>query len=104
MRADLGGEFWNYIIGGVVGAIVGGITAALNGEDVAGIITSSVASAASGLVAASGLGLIAQASVSASISVVSDFANQTVDIVQKDGNIIADYNISQTVSLWNIAR
>lgn len=95
MRADNGGEFWNFIIGGVVGAVVGGVVAALNGEDTAGIVIGALAGAASGVVAASGLGLIAQAGISAAISATADVANQTVDIVQSNGTF-EEYDILQT--------
>jgi len=97
MRKDNGGKFWNFIIGGVVGAVVGGVVAALNGEDTAGIIIGALSGAASGVVAATGLGWLAQAGVSAGISAIADFANQTVDIVQ-DGGTIFDYNIGQTLN------
>ena len=104
MRVDGDGEFWNYIIGGVVGAVAGGITAALNGEDAIGIIISSLSGAASGVVAASGLGLIAQAGVSAGISAIADFSNQTANILQEGGNFVSDYDIIQTVeeSFWGL--
>jgi len=96
MRVDEDGEFWNFIIGGVVGAIAGGVVAALNGEDLAGIIIGTFAGAASGVVAATGLGLFAQAGVSAGISALADFANQTVDILL-NGGTFADYNVGQTL-------
>ena len=96
MRADKDGEFWNFVIGGVVGAVVGGGVAALNGEDAAGIIIGAFSGAVSGVIAATGLGLIAQAGISAGISAAADFANQTVDIVQNEGNLLTDYNIIQT--------
>ncbi len=38
MRVDGDGEFWNYIIGGLVGGAVGGIISALNGDDIADVI------------------------------------------------------------------
>ena len=97
MRVDNGGEFWNYVIGGIVGAVVGGVVSALNGEDAIGIIIGAFSGAASGIIAASGLGLLAQAGISAGISAAADFANQTADIIQDGGNILTDYNISQTV-------
>ena len=90
MRVDYGGEFWNYIIGGAVGAIMSGMAAALNGEDTVGIIVSAVA----GVVAASGFGLIAQASISVCIS-ATDFINQSVDIMRFEGDFY-NYNLTQT--------
>ena len=97
MRVDNGGEFWNFIIGGVIGAIVGGITAAINGGDIADIIVGTVSGAASGVVAATGLGVIAQAGISAGISATADVINQTIDIAQTDGSF-EDYNLGQTVA------
>ena len=32
MRTDVGGEFWNWLVGGVVGAVGGAITASMNGK------------------------------------------------------------------------
>ena len=96
MRTDENGEFWNFIIGGAVGAVIGGVVAALNGGDVADVIVGGLAGAASGVVAASGLGFLAQAGISAAISGVSDIANQTIDIVQTDGTL-KDYNSLQTI-------
>ena len=98
MRVDHSGEFWNFIIGGVVGAVVGGVVAALNGEDAVGIVIGAIAGGASGVVAASGLGLLAQASISAGISAVADFANQAIDIANNGGNMVNDYDIRSTVS------
>ena len=96
MRVDNGGEFWNFVIGGIVGGIVGGVVAALNGEDASGIIVATIAGVASGVVAATGLGMIAQASISAGISAAADFANQTIDITQK-GKTFSDYNLESTL-------
>jgi RHS repeat-associated protein len=98
MRVDYSGQIWNFIIGGIVGAVAGGVVATLNGGDIAEIVIGSLAGAASGVVAASGLGLLAQAGMSAGISAVADIANQTVDIVQDGGRSIADYNIKQTIT------
>ena len=92
-REDDGGEFWNYVIGGIVGAIAGGVIAALNGEDAAGIAIGAVAGLASGLVAASGLGWIAQAGISAGISFAADALNQCADIYQSDELTINDFNL-----------
>ena len=96
MRVDQGGDFWNFIIGGAIGAIAGGVVAALNGEDWVGIIINSVAGAASGVVAASGLGLLAQAGVSAVISAAADAVNQSIDSIKNGNNVIDNYNITRT--------
>jgi len=97
MRADEDGEFWNVIVGAVVGAVAGGLIAALNGEDTAGIVIGALSGAASGAVAATGLGWVAQAGISAAISATADMANQTIDIVQSGGTI-SDYDVFQTVT------
>lgn len=59
-RVDSGGEYWHFIIGGVVGGIVGGISTALSGGDSIDILIGSIAGIASGLLAASGIGIIGQ--------------------------------------------
>ena len=97
MRADGGGEFWNYIIGGVLGGVVGGIVAAANGGDAWDTMIGAVIGAALGVVAASGLGWVAQAGVSALISGTADATNQTIDIVQNK-KAVSDYNLAQTVT------
>ena len=96
MRTDEDGEFWNFIIGGAVGAVIGGVVAALNGGDVADVIVGGLGGAASGMVAASGLGIVAQAGISVAISGAADIANQDIDINQANGTI-KDYDISQTI-------
>lgn len=96
MRVDDGGEFWNFIIGGAIGAVTGGVIAALNGEDITGIIINSVAGAASGVVAASGLGLLAQAGISAGISATADAVSQSIDSIKNGNKVIDNYDIAQT--------
>ena len=96
MRIDEDGEFWNFVVGGVVGAAVGAIVSAINGGDLADILIGAASGALSGIVAASSLGWLAQAGISAAISATADIANQTVDIVQNGGSI-SDYNVMQTV-------
>ena len=95
-RGDGDGEFWNYIIGGIVGAIAGGVVSALNGGDTKDIIIGVFSGALSGVVAASPLGWLAQAAISAGISAVADATSQTVDIIQSRGTI-CDYNFYKTV-------
>ena len=94
-RVDRGGEFWNYIVGGVVGAVAGGVIEAINGGDVIDVIIGVAGGAASGVVSASGLGWVAQAGVSAAISATSNVVGQAVDIVN-DGGTIANYDIAET--------
>ena len=83
MRGDDGGEFWNYIIGGLVGAVAGGVVAAIStynpqdkSVDWASIGINVLAGAINGIVAASGLGMFAQAGISAVVSGACSFADQ----------------------------
>ena len=96
-RADDGGEFWNYVIGGLVGAVAGGFVAAMNGEGTAGIVIGAVAGLASGLVAASGLGWLAQAGISAGISFTADALNQGIDIYLSDELTINDFSLDRSL-------
>ena len=102
MRTDEDGEFWNYIIGGVIGAVAGGLVAAISSYKETGsvnvqkVLIGAAGGAISGVIAASGLGILAQAALSATVSGVSDVANQIVDISQNGGSF-ADYNLAQTV-------
>jgi RHS repeat-associated protein len=79
-RIDSEGQFWNFVIGAVVGAVIGGVTAALSGGDATEIIVGTLAGAASGLLAASGIGLIGQVAISAGIAGVSNAATQGIHI------------------------
>ena len=69
MRKDDGGEFWNTIIGAVVGATWGGLSAVLFGTDiVAGMVSGALSGAISGAaldiaIATGGVGLIALSGV-----------------------------------------
>ena len=81
-RVDEDGEFWNYIIGGVVGAIVGGVVAGVTSYlkdgkvDWASVGINVAVGAISGVVAASGLGAIAQAGITAGFSGLGNFVDQ----------------------------
>ena len=86
-RADHDGEFWNYVIGAVVGAVVNGAIAAAvsyfeDGEiDWVSVRINAAVGAASGVVAASGLGAISQAGITAALNGIGSFADQA----QSDG-------------------
>ena len=95
-RVDNGGEFWNFIVGAVVGAFVGAAVAIANGEDLAGVITSTVSGAASGFVASTGLGVVAQIGISTAIETATDVVNQVIDIAQSDGE--KKYDFKQTLN------
>ena len=102
-RADDGGEFWNFVIGGIVGGIVGGVSAAIDSYKTTGSVSISatiiggLAGAASGVVAASGLGIFAQAGISAGISAASSIANQTCDIIKSEELTYSDFSVKDVV-------
>ena len=78
IRADDGGEFWNYVIGGVVGAVVGGVSAALNGGDWKSIALAAGIGAVGGLLAASGIPAGFQIAAGGLLSGGSNLATQTL--------------------------
>ena len=85
MRTDGDGEFWNYVIGGVVGAVVGGVVAAINSYDAetkkidwASVGINAVVGAVSGVIAASGLKTVAQVGFSAVVSGAGNFGEQVI--------------------------
>ena len=69
VRYDVGGAFWNTIIGTISGAVVGGITAAINKTDIAtGIVGGAISGGISGAaidiaIATGGAGIVLLASV-----------------------------------------
>ena len=97
-RRDDGGEFWNFVIGGVVGGLIGGISAAINSYketgkvNIASTVIGVISGAASGVVAASGLGMFAQAGISAGISALSSTADQVCNIIASDELTYKDFD------------
>ena len=99
MRADEDGEFWNYVIGGVVGCVVGGGVAALTSYlkdgkvDVESVIINAAVGGISGLVAASGLHALTQAGITALVSGIGNFADQAqsegIDNVNYDEVVVS---------------
>ena len=82
MRVDEDGEFWNYVIGGIVGCVVGGGVAALSSYlsdgkvDVESVIINAAVGGISGIVAASGLNALTQAGITALVSGIGNYADQ----------------------------
>ena len=81
-RRDDGGEFWNFVIGGVVGGLIGGIVAGVTSYiqtgkvDWGSVAINAVVGAANGVIAATGLGSLAQAGLTAVTSGAGNFAEQ----------------------------
>ena len=78
VRADNGGEFWNYVIGGLVGAVASGISAAISGGDWKTIILNTSIGAIGGVLAASGLSIGIQVVAGGLLSGGSSLANQMI--------------------------
>ena len=78
VRVDNGGEFWNYVIGGVVGAILGGVSAALSGGDWKSIALGAGVGAVGGLLAASGIPIGWQIVAGGFLSGGSNLVTQTL--------------------------
>jgi len=82
-RKDDGGQFWNFVIGGVVGAAVGGgsqiFSNIISGKKWSeGLGTAAMTGAASGVLAASGVGLVGSIAGNAAISMGGNAAKQVV--------------------------
>ena len=77
-RVDYGGEFWNYVIGGVVGAVVGGVSAAVTGGDWKAILLGAGVGAIGGLLGASGIPTGFQIAVGGLLNGGSNLATQTL--------------------------
>jgi len=78
VRIDRSGEFWNYVIGGAVGAIVGGVSAAISGGDWRSIALGAGVGAGGGLLAASGLPVAVQIVASGLLSGGNNLVSQTL--------------------------
>ena len=86
-REDKEGDFWNFIVGGVIGAVVGAATQIVSNltagkEWSEGVGTAAVTGAASGVLAASGAGLVWSIAGNAAISMAGNAANQ---VIENDG-------------------
>ena len=84
IREDKEGEFWNFVVGAVVGAAIGATTQIIsnvasgnNWTD--GVGTAEATGAASGLLAASGVGLAGAVVGNAAISMAGNAANQVIE-------------------------
>ncbi len=83
-RADDEGEFWNIVVGAVIGAVLSAATQVINnaiaGEDLLdGVGTAALTGAASGALAASGVGLVVSVAGNAAISMAGNAANQVIE-------------------------
>ena len=82
-RADDEGDFWNIVVGAVVGAALGALVQIgsnlLAGEHwLDGVGTAALTGAASGALAASGVGLVASVAGNAAISMAGNATNQVI--------------------------
>ena len=96
IRADEDGEFWNFIVGAVIGAAIGvvsnGIANAIEGKPFfEGAGTALATGAASGLLASTGFGLVGQAVGNAVISGVSNAYSQLNSDEYKSGEKEFDF-------------
>ena len=83
-RADDGGEFWNVVIGAVVGAAASMVTQVISnvvtGNDwSSGLASAAAVGAVGGAVAATGLGMVAQAVLTGVAAAAGDALQQGVD-------------------------
>ena len=83
-RADHGGQFWNVVIGAVVGAAVSSATQIASnliaGEDWhKGVASAAIVGAVGGAVAATGLGMFAQAALTSVAAAAGDALQQGID-------------------------
>ena len=91
MRKDDGGEFWNYVVGGIVGAVIGAVTTAVDavkkdgwgaltsGKTWAKIGISAACGTVNGLVAASGAFVLTGGAVGSTTGFVESFGHKLID-------------------------
>ena len=116
-REDTEGEFWNLVIGGVVGAIVGGVSAAINsiqttGEiNIGSVLIGAGVGAIGGVVGATGLSAGVQAAISGVTSFASNIADhaiagEEIDLIDAlaDGFISAGCSLIGSFATKNIAN
>ena len=83
-RKDDGGQLWNFVIGGIVGAVVGGASAALSSYkttgsvDIVAVTLGAATGAVGGVLGASGIHWAIQSLASAGISAVNSIGNAMV--------------------------
>ncbi len=75
-REDDGGQFWQLVIGGVIGGAIGAISAVASGGDWKDALIGGFCGVVSGVLAASGIGMIGQIVGGASIAMVSNAGQQ----------------------------
>ena len=109
VRYDIGGEFWNTIIGAVGGAIAGGISAAISGTDIgAGMICGAISGAVTGAaiditIATGGAGLVALAAVSSVSGIGAGFSSYLNQRMNGVSNEDVDYEAVIVDGLWGVA-
>ena len=84
MREDKGGQFWHFIVGGVIGGVIGAVSSLASGGDLVDAAIGAVTGAAGGVLAASGAGVVVQALGSAALSMTSNAASQINHIVKDE--------------------
>jgi RHS repeat-associated protein len=84
-RKDDGGEFWNFVIGGVVGAVVGGVTAAISSYKSSGevnlwsTLVGATTGAIGGVIGASGICALGQAVASGVLNAATNVATSYIE-------------------------
>ena len=97
VRADLGGDVWNVIIGAVVGAAVGGFSTFINGGSTSEIVLSIVCGGISGGFAATGFGGLAGQVIVGAITSCIDSGYQNIRDVFSNEKTIGDAIICTVV-------
>jgi hypothetical protein len=81
MRRDDGGQFWQIVIGGLIGGAIGAFSAIASGGNWKDAIVGGIFGAASGALAASGVGMLGQIAGGAAFSMASNAGQQINKIV-----------------------
>ena len=103
VRVDSNGEFWNYVVGAVVGGAIGAVSTAIAGGDAKAVALSAGIGAVGGLIGASGLPAVAQIVAGGVLGGAGNFANQffieKISLENIDwGDIIIDSAIGAAAS------
>ena len=103
VRVDSNGEFWNYVVGAVVGGAIGAVSTAIAGGDAKAVVLSAGIGAVGGLIGASGLPAVAQIVAGGVLGGAGNFANQffieKISLENIDwGDIIIDSAIGAAAS------
>ena len=103
VRVDSNGEFYNYVVGAVVGGAIGAVSTAIAGGDAKAVALSAGIGAVGGLIGASGLPAVAQIVAGGVLGGAGNFANQffieKISLENIDwGDIIIDSAIGAAAS------